>query len=119
MLLIDEMKELLYRAYVECFDLRIAQKLTCMSDATFEKIIKDKEFLERIAIVDATEQARIVRVLIELSKSLDESIQLRAIMNLGKIYYKRKFKIDNKSEEDDSEENNSIPDKILLLGSIE
>jgi len=115
-MLLDEKKELLYRVYTECLDLEVAQKKINLSVKDYESIVKDKEFLERLAIYDAGIQLNIVQGLIELSSSENESIRLKSIIKLGEIYYKKKFNKSNSNDDDDDDIIESIPDKIILTG---
>ena len=113
-----EKKELLYRTYTECLDLNVAQKRSSLTDVEFERIVKDTEFLERIAIFDAEIQSNIVMGLMELSTSSNESIRLKAVIKLGELYYKKKFHTnkDMNPDDDDNDNLDSIPDRIILTG---
>jgi oligoribonuclease NrnB/cAMP/cGMP phosphodiesterase (DHH superfamily) len=92
--------ERLLTQYEGIYDLDIARlKVVDLTDEEFELIKEDRLFKTRLNIIDAGMKENIMINLIDLSHSVTEAIKLKATLELGKIFYQKKFNEKNKFDE--------------------
>lgn len=110
-----EKVETIYRSFVTCLDLDIAINKVQTTKEEREKILSDELLLIRLDnhLNDIRED--LIEGLLDLKTSNNEPIKLRAILELGKMLYKKRFIVEKKEEKKDLDQE-SIPDKIILVG---
>ena len=113
----SEKVEIVYRYFTISLDIDIAIQRIELTEKEREKILKDEILRARIDNHLASIQEDIMDGLMDLKTSNNESIRLRAILELGKILYQKRF--NPNKDNDDQKRLQMVPDKIILTGSEE
>jgi len=111
---LDEKMQKLITQYQGCYDLAIARlKVSDLTNDEFEIIQEDEFFIASINSIDADIQERLLNNLIVLSSSQNESIKMKATLELGKILYDKKF---NKTKNNNPDDELRRKPTIVLVG---
>lgn len=93
---IAEYKELIISSYERTLDLDTAIFKLQLNEDQVQEIMSDEEFLFRIRMIDISIQEDVVGKLRMFANSPNEATAFKATMELGKIYYKKKFETGSK-----------------------
>lgn len=111
---IEEKKEILISNYELCFDLDIARaKIDGLTDEEFDEIIDDEYFHARINLIDSEIKETLIMNLLDLVKSKNESVSLKATLELGKMLYEKKF---NKTKDNSALDELKRKPVVVLMG---
>lgn len=110
----DEKVELVCQEYSLSLDLEIAVHRAQLTEQEYEKFINDQYAEERIRIITEDLHIELITKLKSLADSINESVKYKAVSDLGKMFYKKRFR-----DTVDNDSNKRVPTKIVLIGSDE
>ena len=108
----DEKIELIFDSYTRTLDFEIACLRAELTEAERVKVEEHKSLKFRMALHDAEIQEGIIENLKALSKSGNENMKFKATIELGIIFYKKRFDAKNAKTSDMED----VPDKVVLEG---
>lgn len=110
----DEKVEKVCQEYSLCLDLEIAVHRAGLTEDEYNRFITDEYVEERIKIIDYDLHTDLISKLLSLADSYNENVKYKAVSDLGKMFYKKRFK-----DTTDDNDKSKIPAKIILTGSDE